>query len=50
MKNKSKVFVALRAIFYTNYYYIFNLWGIFEPLTSLSLIHNQALEQGQVMA
>ena len=24
--------------------------GIFEPLTSLSVIRNQALEQGQVMA
>ena len=39
----SKIFIALYSIFYTYCYYNFNPWGI-------SLIRNQALEQGQVMA
>ena len=46
----SKILVALYSIFYTYCYYNFNLWGIFEKMTSFSLIRNQALEQGQVMA
>ena len=50
MKNMSKVFVALHAIFYTYGNYNFNPWSIFAHLTSFSLIRNQALEQGQVMA
>ena len=42
--------LLLRAIFYSCCYYNVNPWGIFEHLTSFSLIRNQALEQGQVMA
>ena len=49
-KNMSKIFVALYSIFYTYCYYNFNPWGIFAHMTSFSLIRNQALEQGQVMA
>ena len=45
-----KIFVALYSIFYTYCYYNFNPWGIFAHITSFSLIRNQALEQGQVMA
>ena len=43
----SKIFVALYSIFYTYCYYNFN---VFEKMASCSLIRNQALEQGQVMA
>ena len=46
----SKIFVALYSTVYTYCYYNFNLWGIFVHMTSFSLIRNQALEQGQVMA
>ena len=48
----SKVFVALQAIFYTYCYYnIISTRQVFLRMTSFSLnIHNQALEQGQVMA
>ena len=45
-----KVFVALHAIFYTYCYYNFNPRGIFAHMTPFSVIRNQALEQGQVMA
>ena len=38
-KKKSKVFVALHAIFYTYCYYNFNPWGIFEHLTSFYIFH-----------
>ena len=41
---------VLHAIFYTYCYYNFNPSGIFAHMTSFSLIRNQALEQGQVMA
>ena len=40
---------VLRAIFYTYCYYNVNPWGIFENMTSFSLIRNQALEQGHIL-
>ena len=49
-KNMSKIFVALYSIFCTYCYCNFNPWGIFAHMTLFSLIRNQALEQGQVMA
>ena len=49
-KNMSKIFDALYSIFYTYCYYNFNPFGISAHMTSFSLIRNQALEQGQVMA
>ena len=47
IKSKRNFGHVLRVIFYTYCYYNFNPSGIFA---SFSLIRNQALEQGQVMA
>ena len=49
MKSNKNFRRVLRAIFYTYCYYNFNP-GIFAHMTSFSVIRNQALEQGQVMA
>ena len=50
MKSNKNFGHVLRAIFYTYCYYNFNPSGIFAHMTSFSVIRNQALEQGQVMA
>ena len=46
----TKLSSYIRAIFYINWHYNFNLCGIFEKMTSLSQILNQDLEQGKLMA
>ena len=50
MKSNKNFGHVLRAIFYTYCCYNFNPSGMFAHMTSFSVIRNQALEQGQVMA
>ena len=51
MKSNKNFGHVRRAIFYIYCYYNFNPSGIFAHMTSsVSVIRNQALEQGQVMA
>ena len=50
MKSNKNFGHVLCAIFYTYCYYNFNSSGIFAHMSSFSVIRNQALEQGQVMA
>ena len=46
----AKVCVLLRANCSTNCYYNFNPGGISENMTSFTLIRNEELEQGKLMA
>ena len=50
IKNNKNFGAYIRAIFDISCYYNFNPCGIFEKMTSFSLILNQDLEQGKLMA